>query len=484
MAAEGSATGHVIRPGGGCLHCAAARLTFTAEGVGASEPLGPPDAAAHWIMPPLANGHDHARGVRPISLGAFDLPLEMWLAVMTGVPVADPWLVVANALGRQALSGCSAIMVHYTRPQDPARVPQELRVVARAARAIGVRVAIAVAMRDVNALGYAPDESILANLPGEVAAAVRDRLLRAPPPPAEQMRLFQDLAAEIDDPLVDVQFGPYGLEWCSDPLLRLVAERSALTGRRVHMHLLESPIQREYLDAAFPNGPLHYLDEIGLLSPRLSIAHGTQLRPAEMELLAERGVAVSINTSSNLSIRNGLAPAAEMHRRGMRLVTGLDGFSVDDDDDLLRELRLNWMLHRGQGLEDGWPLPALFESATIGGREALGGGRDAAPLTPGATADLLVLRRDAGDVILPAEEPALLAARATRAHVRRLVVAGRDVVRDGRLVSFDLPGAAAELDAQVRAGAAEARAWREVSRRYADGLRAFYAAGLHRQGGP
>jgi cytosine/adenosine deaminase-related metal-dependent hydrolase len=482
MPAE-AATGWVIRPGAGCLCCAPQRIGLAAERVAEATPVPAEGAAAQWIMPPLANAHDHARGVRPTSLGAFDLPLEMWLAVMTGAPVADPWLVVANALGRQALSGLGAIMVHYTRPQDPSRVAAELREVARAARTIGVRVAIAVALRDENALGYAPDAAVLAALPPEVAEAVRARLLRAPASPAAQVALVEDLAAELDDPLVDVQYGPYGLEWCSEALLRLVAERSALTGRRVHMHLLESPIQRAYLDAAFPQGPLRFLDGIGLLSPRLSIAHAAHLRPEEMALLAERGVAVSINTSSNLNLRNGIAPAAEMHRRGVRLVTGLDGFSVDDDDDALRELRLNWMLHRGAGLEEGWPLPALVEASTLAGREVLGGGRDATLLAPGAAADLLVLRRDAEDVLIPAEEPALLAQRATRAHVRRLVVAGREVVRDGRLTGLDLDAARAELDAQVRVGAAEARAWREVARRYAAGLRAFYAASLQRGGG-
>ncbi|MGX9965520.1 amidohydrolase family protein [Roseomonas sp. F4] len=475
MTAETS--GILIRPGGGCLCCGPRRLGFTASGVTQDAPAA---ETGQWIMPPLANAHDHARGVRPTSLAAFDLPLEMWLAVMTGSPVADPWLVVANALGRQALSGCGAIMVHYTRPQDPSRVAAELREVARAARTIGVRVAIAVALRDINALGYAPDEAVLAALPAEVAQAVRARLLRAPASPADQIRLVEDLAAELDDPLIDVQYGPYGLEWCSPELLRLVAERSALTGRRVHMHLLESPIQRAYLDAAWPYGPLRFLDEIGLLTPRLSLAHGVHLRGEEIALLAERGVAVSIDTSSNLNLRNGLAPAAAMHRAGLRLVTGLDGFSVDDDDDALREMRLNWMLHRGSGLTEGWPLPAILEASTVAGREVLGGGRDAVPLAPGAAADLLVLRRDADDLLLPADEPALLAQRATRGHVRRLVVAGRDVVVEGRLTGLDLDAAQAELDAQARAGSAEAAGWRAVSQRYAEGLRAFYAVGLQR----
>lgn len=476
-----AATGWVIRPRAGCLCCAPARIGLAAEAIVSADPVAAAAAAGHWIMPPLANAHDHARGVRPSALGAFDLPLEMWLAVMTGAPAADPWLVVANALARQALSGVGAIMVHYTRPQDPARVAQELREVARAARAVGVRVAIAIALRDTNALGYAPDETVLAALPPTVGAAVRAKLLRSPAPPADQLRLVEDLAAEIDDPLVDVQYGPYGLEWCSPAMLRLVAERSALAGRRVHMHLLESPLQRAYLDAAFPDGPVRFLDSIGLLSPRLSIAHGVHLRGEEIALLAERGVAVSIDTSSNLHLRNGVAPAAAMHRAGLRLVTGLDGFSVDDDDDALRELRLNHMLHRGTGLEEGWSLPALMEASTVAGREVLGGGRDADPLSPGAAGDLLVLARDAADVVIPAEEPALLAHRATRSHVRRLVVAGRDVVRDGTLARLDIGALRTELDAQVRAGAEDARAWRQVARRYAEGLRAFYAAGLQRR---
>ncbi len=117
----------------GCLCCAPQSLRFSAEGILSVEPASPEAAAAHWILPPLSNAHDHARGVKPSSLAAFDLPLEMWLAVMSGTPVADPWLVVANALGRQALGGCGSIMVHYTRPQDPSRIAVELREVVRAA---------------------------------------------------------------------------------------------------------------------------------------------------------------------------------------------------------------------------------------------------------------------------------------------------------------------------------------------------------------
>lgn len=478
--------GRVLRVGGGCAHCSFGRLTLSATRVTAAETLDATDAGKLILMSPLANAHDHVRGVRPTALGAYDLPLELWLATMSNTPVCDPFLIAAAALGRQALGGCGAIMIHYTRPQRPALLGEELRDVLRAIRAVGVRAAIAVSMRDTRLLGYGADADILAALPGEAREAVEQRMLTdRPPSPDEHLRRFDEFAASLDDPLVDVQYGPYGLEWCSDALLRGIAERSALTGRRVHMHLLESPIQREFLDALHPGGPVRYLDEIGMLSPRLSVAHAAWLRPDEMELLAERGVTVSVNTSSNLHLRNGIASMAEMARRRVPLATGLDGFSVDDDDDAFRELRLTYLLHRGVSLQDGLPLGTLLDAACHGGRFAVTGeALRAEALAAGAPGDVMVLDRSMldADLVIDSDDAALVAQRATRNALRQMFVAGREVVRDGAVTGLDLPSVQAELDAQARHGADAYRDWRQVAAKWAGTLRGLYAAGHHRCG--
>ena len=149
-------------------------------------------------MPPLANAHDHVRGVRPASLGAFDLPLELWLLSLTGLPPVDPRLVTAAALGRQARGGLGSIMIHYVRPQYPDRLAHELRTVAAAAREVGVRVAIAVAMRDQNPLGYGPDAAFLGALDPAARALVESKLLRSPAPAETQVALVEALAAEVE----------------------------------------------------------------------------------------------------------------------------------------------------------------------------------------------------------------------------------------------------------------------------------------------
>ena len=129
------------------------------------------------------------------------------------------------------------------------------------------------------------------------------------------MALADDVAAAADGPGFNVQYGPNGVQWCSDELLQAVAEASHRTGRRVHMHLLETKYQRQWADAAYPDGVVRTLDEIGLLTPRLTLAHCVWARPDELELLAERGVTISVNTSSNLHLHSGLAPMRLMREK-------------------------------------------------------------------------------------------------------------------------------------------------------------------------
>lgn len=468
----------------GACSCRGAALTISGTQVSSVTADASLDRHRLLVMPPLSNAHDHVRGVRPISIGAFDLPLELWLVYMTAMPVVDPYLVAAAALGRQALGGVGTIMIHYTRPQNPSALGEELAVVARAATDIGVRVAIAVAMRDQNPLAYGANAELVEGLEPADRELVRAKLLTKPPSPEESVRFVDDLAEKLTSPLVSVQYGPYGVEWCTPALLELIAERSALNGRRVHMHALESRTQREYLDYIYPEGPIKYLDRIGMLSPRLSVAHGVWLRPDELELLSERGVTISVNASSNLHIRSGIAPLRQMHDLGVPYALGLDGFSVDDDDDAFREVRLNYLLHQGLALDDGVPVPSLLHAGCYQGRFSVAGIARGDGLAVGAPADLMVVDFGAisQDVFMDLDAASVLVRRATARNLTRLFVAGREVVHHGALCGVDLAQVQDELNAQVRRGLPQFLSWQEVAGRWRQKLRAFYGAGLHRCG--
>jgi cytosine/adenosine deaminase-related metal-dependent hydrolase len=404
-------------------------------------------------MPALTNAHDHARVARNSAMGGFDKPLESWLFRLALIPAADPWLCSAVSFGRSALGGVGAIMVHYTRIQGLSDLPNEVGQVVKALRDVGLRGALAVQCRDRNPIVYGPHDAVLASLSSASRAAIEKRFLREPLPAAEQVALVEAIAAEHQGKGVTVQYGPAAVQWCSDALLRLIAERSVATGLRVHMHLLETKYQRAWADREFPQGIVRYLDDIGLLSPRLSLAHCVWARPEEYALIAERGVTIVVNTSSNLAIRSGCAPIDRMLAEGCRVAMGMDGLALDEDEDALREMRLNYALNKGNGIERAMTPAALLAFATSNGRVALDGGAHSGHIEEGGDADLLSLDLDAmaADLVEPnVPELELLLARAGKSHVRDLVVAGREVVLDGRLATLDLPEIEAELLARFR----------------------------------
>ena len=412
-----------------------------------------PAGAGTLVLPALANAHDHARVCRASQAGGVGAALEAWLPYLALIPAVDPWLASAVAFGRSARGGAGAVMAHYTRVQGLSDYPTEAKAVAKAARDVGLRVAFAVNMRDVNPLVYDREAEMLARLSPAAAETARRRFMRPAMPPAEQVALAEAVAADIEGDLVHVQFGPAGPQWCSEALLALIAERSAATGRRVHMHLLESQAQRIWADTAHPEGVCVWLDRLGLLSPRLSVAHAVWLREAEMELLAERGVTVVTNASSNLGLASGIARVGAMVGRGVRVAIGLDGMALDEDEDALREMRLDWLLHRGWGHRPGLSQDDLLTMATANGRFAITGD-GAAGADPGAPADLLTLDWGTLSAELIEDVPPLdvLMAKGTAAHVRALHVAGRAVVADGRVTGVDLPALETELLRALRAG--------------------------------
>ncbi|NYE26992.1 amidohydrolase family protein [Pigmentiphaga litoralis] len=479
------------------------------------------------VLPALSNAHDHARTFRSATLGAFARPLEGWLPFLGVTPPADPYLGAATSFARSVRHGVSHLMVHYTRVQGSLPYVDEVEAVARAARDVGVNIGFAVAISDRHAIGYADDATVLQAVRPAIRDEVAARLKPSPLTPADYLARVDDVGAMLQaggyTDHVTLQYGPGGVQWCSTPLLSAIAQASADTGRPVHMHLLETRYQRDWADRTFPDGLVRYLDDIGLLSPRLTLAHCVWARPDELALLAERGVTIAINTSSNLGIRSGIAPVGEMLRQGCRVAMGLDGLALDEDDDALREMRLAYALHRGWGYDvamtpaDLWRFAArngrrsvvgmageAREAGTLGdmavgassGRAArfdsngvghiasstladtatVSGGR----LVAGAPADLLVLDWDAvdDDALFDDVDPLdILLARAHAGHLQDVYIGGRKVVEAGRVITVDEVGMRKELIAQVRAslkGNAAAARWKDVVGHLADDLGPFY----------
>ena len=373
---------------------------------------------------------------------------------------------------------------HCHGPQDRARLFEEAEAVSRAAKDVGIRVAFAVPFMNRNRGAYGDINQLTALLePGDREAFAAG--LGSPQPIADMLATVERIAT-LEHDLFHVQYGPIGAQWISDEALTQLARASAETGRRLHMHLLETQRQREWADSAYPGGLIDFLDEIGFLSPRLTVAHGVWLTPRECELLARRGVALSVNLSSNLRLRSGMPPVRSFRDAGLRFGIGLDASSFDDDEDMLREIRLVWRNYRGFGAAEILGQRDIFDAALVDGRRTVVGEDGGGRLAVGAPADIAVfdLATMSADFVYSDFDIAdLLLTRMTKRHLKRLIVGGRTIVENGVCASVDLP----HLEATLLESAMAARAASPPDdgriNRLQGAVDTYYRAGFHMRGG-
>jgi cytosine/adenosine deaminase-related metal-dependent hydrolase len=179
-----------------------------------------------------------------------------------------------------------------------------------------------------------------------------------------------------------------------------------------------------------------YLDRFGLLGPSMTLGHGVWLAEADIERAAASDTRICHNCSSNLRLRSGVAPLNEFEKRGMKVGIGLDEAGINDDRDMLQEMRLVLRLHRVPGMEDVVPTcPQVFQMATENGALTTGFGDSIGTLEPGKAADLVLVNwPQIAYPYLDETVPVVDAVvhRAKTSGVETVLVAGEPVMRDGQ----------------------------------------------------
>lgn len=439
--------------------------------------IGTPDDV---IFPGLVNGHHHV-GLTPLQLGSPDLALELWIVHRVGARTVDPYLDTLYSAFEMVESGITTVQhLHGRVPAPVERVLQGAEAVIGAYRDLGMRVSYSFGIRDQNRLVYEADADFVRRLPPDLAPEVA-ALLQAQTLTAEEgIEIFETLhARHRDEERVGIQLAPVNLHWCSDQALELVAATARRYGAPMHMHLLETPYQKEYARRRTGTTAVRHLHRLGLLGPDLTLGHGVWLTEEDIELLAGTGTCICHNCSSNLRLRSGVAALNAFRRHGLRVALGIDEAGLNDDRDMLQEMRLVLRLHRVPGMDDDLPSCAdVFCMATEEGALTTPFGARIGVLEPGRAADLVIMPwRHVAHPFLDAETPVLdaLVQRAKSGAVDTVLVAGEPILRGGQFTRVDKAAALEELAARMREPPTEAdRQAREVARRLFPHARAFY----------
>ncbi|CAN5430262.1 amidohydrolase [soil metagenome] len=406
-----------------------------------------------FMWPAMTNSHDHGRGLGTLQLGVPDDLLEIWLPGLYSQPVIDRYLL-ARYEGQLLLRAGVGTTAHSHNPADWLNMGAEAEATIRGYREAGIRVAFHPPITDQNPLIYAERERFLAGLPTTLQAAAQ-RFLR--PTPLTQQdyfvlcdQLFQK-HHDATDHAVHIQVSPAGGQWCSDELTLATLDWAKRHGTRIQMHMLETGYQRTYAFKRWGRSFIAHLAEIGVLGPWLTLAHMVWIEATDLPLLAEYGVGVAHNPSSNLRLRSGVAPIPEMLAHNINVGVGLDGQALDDDQDYLRELRLAWTLANRPGADSPTvSAETVFQMGTCGGSAiTLGVDTPLGKLTTGSLADLVLLDWPGVQGVWSSPETPeldLLLRRASRQQVKHVLVNGDWVVRDGQSTHID----EAEVIAAIR----------------------------------
>jgi cytosine/adenosine deaminase-related metal-dependent hydrolase len=411
----------------------------------------------HYLLSPtFTNSHDHGRGLGTFPLGAPDDLLEIWLPGLYSQPSVDPYLL-SQWEAIQLLHAGVTLNAHSHNPQKWQTMEEEAEAVLRGYDEVGIRTAFHPPLVDQNPLIYADREGFLAGLPSTVAEAAQRFLGRNPLSHADYYALCHRLHTHHHDSVnhrVHIQISPAGGQWCSDELILGATEFAQSHQTRVQMHMLETPYQRHYAWQKWGKSFIAHLEEIGALGPWLTLAHMIWTEPEDLEILHKHGVGIAHNPSSNLRLRSGVAPISTYLEHGIKLGIGLDGQTLDDDQDYLREMRLAWTLANRPGASSPTISAAqIFDMGTRSGAAiTLGLDGQLGVLAPGALADLLLVDYRAlqhpwsAPTVAPVD---MLLRKGTRQHVRHVMMGGEWVVREGNIVRVNEAEVAAALAEQL-----------------------------------
>lgn len=397
------------------------------------------------LMPGLVNAHQHGRGLSQIQLGYRDDFLEPWIAGRRARGVLDSHVVTKLAAARMVANGVTTA-IHANYSYGTGNYENELRGQIGAYEAVGIRATMCVGAMDQGGTVYPPHEAcFMAGLSDDLRTWVSSPASAAyagggAATIALMMRLRADFA---DHPLVRLCYGPAGPQWVSDDLWRVIARDARDFDLGIHLHALESPAQKAAARELFPEGVFKHLESLGAMTPRTVIAHGVWVDDAEMDVLVRTGATVVRNAGCNIRMRNGIAPLARYLQRGVRVAVGTDNCSMNDDEDLLGELRLAGNLAR----EPDWNGPAppgvddLLAMATVNGAVAAQFGDEVGTLEPGKRADIAAfslhrVRQPYLDSDMPIVEAFL--ARAQGTDTVMTMVNGRILYRDGRYTDLSI----------------------------------------------
>ena len=362
------------------------------------------------VLPGLVNCHGHTAMTLVRGLGG-GLPLQRWLEeaifpVEAKMRPEDVYAGTAWGVREMLAGGTTSVADMYDFPGDCARAFAEGGMKARVCR-VG--------------LGF---------VPGRLNDCI------------EFTRSFNSSLAPHPSSLVSADLCIHSEYLTDEAFCRGLAEANKELKRPLHVHVSETEKEHNECIARHGKTPIAYLAETGLLDHGGYAAHCVWCTDDDFRIMAEKGVSLIHNPTSNMKLGSGFARVPRAMELGVNVALGTDGCASNDNLDLFEEMHIASLIHKGLS-KDPTVLSAwdVVDMATVNGAKALGLS-DTGEIAVGKKADLCVVDLDKPHLTPCLDIPNLVVNSMHASDVAETWVDGKRVYKKSKVgVEVDLPTA-------------------------------------------
>lgn len=415
---------------------------------GAAEPIGERvDCAGLLVAAGLINGHHHSHE-HYYKGRADNLPLELWMNYVR--PLKPIEYTARQVYLRTMIGALEAVRTGTTTIADDLNVSPQIRpeyvdAALQAYEDVGIRALVGITLFDKPFFRAVPfvEEAFPKDLLAELDSA--------PMYSGDELLAFAEGLAKRRHPKenrVGYIAAPSAPQRCTPDFIKAVRRMADDYDLPVMMHVQETRMQVVTGRLWYGSTMVEYLDSLGFMKPQTQFIHAVWLNPRELDLIAQRGVTIQHNPTSNLKVGSGLIPLRAVLDAGINVSLGTDGCGSIENVDMQLVLATGALLQKLRGDHTAWTgAVEIFRAGTVGGAQALGRKGELGAVAPGYIADLTGYRLN-GLAFTPLNDAVnQLVYSGSRADVALSVVDGEIVLRDGVFTRVDETALVAEIAA-------------------------------------
>ncbi len=233
-------------------------------------------------------------------------------------------------------------------------------------------------------------------------------------------------------------------------MIRRCVKEAAEHDAQIHLHLSETKSEHEECKERHGGmTPSAYFDSLGVFDVPVTAAHCVWLEPGDIEILAQRGVHVSLNPASNCKLASGTAPVPDLLAAGVNCSIGTDGMASNNTHDILQTAYLLACTQKVAAMDPSIITPTeILQMLTVNGARSQWR-EDCGVLAVGNKADLIVLDLDTPWMHPVHDLKVNLVYSANGSDVVLTMCDGQVLYRDGEFLTIDVERAAAQTEQSV-----------------------------------